>query len=132
MLMMLASLTSYCQYPTTKKIGKDTVVIMTLSQADNINKQFTKYKDSIELINKKNFLLVERVDTARLENKRILDSLSRVYDSMILAQKRMYVAQKDKDDAYVYAKKIKKDFQANTLLAFIGLGIFTIIVTLTK
>lgn len=132
MLMMLASLTSYCQYPTTKKIGKDTVVIMTLSQADNINKQFTKYKDSIELINKKNFLLVERVDTARFENKRILDSLSRVYDSMMVAQTKMKKYQKDKDFAFSYAKKVKKDFQNNTLLAFVGLTVFTAVVILFR
>jgi hypothetical protein len=132
MLVMLASLSSYCQYPTTKKIGKDTVVIMTISQAENINSQFTKFKDSILSINRKNTVLSEKVDTVSFQKQYVLDSLTKVYDSMLNSQKKMQIAIKDRDDAYIYAKKIKKDFQANTLLAFIGLGVFTIIVTLMK
>ena len=132
MLMMLASLTSYCQYPTTKKIGKDTVVIMTISQAENINNQFTKFRDSILSIEKKNILLSEKVDTVSFQKQYVLDSLTKVYDNMLKAQSKMQIAIIDKKEAYVYAKKIKKDFQTNTLLAFIGLSVFTIIVTLMK
>lgn len=132
MLMMLASLTSYCQYPTTKKIGKDTVVIMTISQAENINNQFTKFRDSILSIEKKNILLSEKVDTVSFQKQYVLDSLTKVYDNMLKAQTKMQIAIIDKKEAYVYAKKIKKDFQTNTLLAFIGLSVFTIIVTLMK
>jgi len=130
--MMLASLTSYCQYPTTKKIGKDTVVIMTISQAENINNQFTKFRDSILSIEKKNILLSEKVDTVSFQKQYVLDSLTKVYDNMLKAQTKMQIAIIDKKEAYVYAKKIKKDFQTNTLLAFIGLSVFTIIVTLMK
>lgn len=129
---MLASLTSYCQYPTTKKIGKDTVVIMTISQAENINNQFTKFRDSILSIEKKNILLSEKVDTVSFQKQYVLDSLTKVYDNMLKAQTKMQIAIIDKKEAYVYAKKIKKDFQTNTLLAFIGLSVFTIIVTLMK
>ena len=44
---MLVSHLSYAQYPTTKIIKNDTVVIMTLKQADEINIQFDSYTDSL-------------------------------------------------------------------------------------
>ena len=48
--MMLGSLITYCQYPTTKTIGKDSVVIITTEQAEIINRVHTKMIDSIKLI----------------------------------------------------------------------------------
>jgi hypothetical protein len=47
---MLVSLISYCQYPTAKTIGKDSVVIITTKQAEKINKVHTKMLDSIIII----------------------------------------------------------------------------------
>lgn len=47
---MLVSLISYCQYPMTKTIGKDSVVIITTQQAETINKVHTKMLDSIKLV----------------------------------------------------------------------------------
>jgi hypothetical protein len=48
---------SFAQYPITKKIGNDTVVIMTIRQAENINKlfddnekEFNKISDSLKLL----------------------------------------------------------------------------------
>lgn len=49
-LLTLASLTTYCQYPTTKTIGKDSVVIITTKQAEVINKVHIKMLDSIIII----------------------------------------------------------------------------------
>lgn len=47
----------FAQYPVTKKIGNDTVVIMTIRQAENINelfdtneKEFKKISDSLKLL----------------------------------------------------------------------------------
>jgi hypothetical protein len=39
----------YCQYPITKKIGEDTVVIMTLKQGEQINKTFNKFNQDLSL-----------------------------------------------------------------------------------
>ena len=39
----------YCQYPITKKIGEDTVVIMTLKQGEQINKTFNKFGQDLNL-----------------------------------------------------------------------------------
>jgi len=49
--MMLVGHSIFCQYPTVKTIGKDTVVIMTLKQGEDINKKFTKLNDSIIILN---------------------------------------------------------------------------------
>jgi hypothetical protein len=46
MLILLPVLT-YSQYPITKKIKGDSVVIMTIGQADTINLLYKSYNDSI-------------------------------------------------------------------------------------
>ena len=46
MLILLPALT-YSQYPITKKIKGDSVVIMTIGQADTINLLYKSYNDSI-------------------------------------------------------------------------------------
>jgi hypothetical protein len=43
---------SYSQYPQVKKIGNDSVVLITLKQGNDINKQFTVLNDSIKGLNK--------------------------------------------------------------------------------
>lgn len=54
MLSLLASLTSYSQqYPETKIIDNQEVVIMTVQQADDINELFTSYEDSLKTLNEK-------------------------------------------------------------------------------
>jgi hypothetical protein len=56
LLIAVANL-SFSQYPITKKIGNDTVVIMTIRQAENINqlfdtneKELNKISDSLKLL----------------------------------------------------------------------------------
>jgi len=49
---MLISLFSYSQYPVIKKIGNDSVVLMTLKQGNEVNRQFTILNDSIKELNK--------------------------------------------------------------------------------
>jgi hypothetical protein len=45
--MILLSVSSYSQYPITKKIKGDSVVIMTIGQADTINNLYKSYNDTI-------------------------------------------------------------------------------------
>jgi len=47
MLLMLVSLSTLSQYPTTKKIKGEQVVIMTVKQAEGINNKFEQLEDSI-------------------------------------------------------------------------------------
>jgi len=46
------SLSSLAQYPAVKKIGKDSVVIITLEQGNQINKKFVTLEDSIKTLHK--------------------------------------------------------------------------------
>lgn len=46
MLILVPTLT-FSQYPKTKKIGQDSVVIITIGQADTINNLYRSYHDSI-------------------------------------------------------------------------------------
>lgn len=46
--MILISASSYSQYPVTKIIGKDSVVIITLKQGEAMNRKFVSLNDSIK------------------------------------------------------------------------------------
>ena len=50
--MILVSNSTYSQYPQVKKIGSDSVVLITLKQGNDINRQFTILNDSIKGLNK--------------------------------------------------------------------------------
>lgn len=69
--MILLPNLSYCQYPIIKKIGNDSIVLMTLKQGESINKKFED--DKIKL------LLLQ--DSVKLEKIRV-DSLKNKYDSL--------------------------------------------------
>jgi hypothetical protein len=51
---------SYSQYPVVKKIGSDSIVLMTLKQGNDINNQFSVMSDSIKGL--KNSLAVSKFD----------------------------------------------------------------------
>lgn len=42
---------SYSQYPVVKKIGNDSIVLITLKQGNEINNQFSRMNDSIKKLN---------------------------------------------------------------------------------
>lgn len=67
-MMMGVSLLTYAQYPMTKVIKGDTVVVMTLNQATNINNHF----DTCEQ-NQKAFINLKAVhkDSISLKNNKI-------------------------------------------------------------
>ena len=47
-LLTLVSNLSYCQYPIIKKLGNDSVVIMTVKQAVTINNTFQSNQNTID------------------------------------------------------------------------------------
>ena len=58
---MLVSLISYSQsYPIAKTIGKDSVVIITTKQAEDINASHNKLTDSIKALETKSLLLISK------------------------------------------------------------------------
>ena len=48
LLAILVVSSSYCQYPIIKKIGKDSLILMTLKQGDDINKSFNQYQKKLD------------------------------------------------------------------------------------
>ena len=75
LLAILVVSLSYSQYPIIKKIGKDSLILMTLKQGVDINKSFTQYqrkidslKDSIEI--KKVLFDSLNVEFNKLDKKR--------------------------------------------------------------
>jgi len=75
MLLMVASLTAFAQYPTTKKIKGTQVVIMTVPQAEQIDNQFNLLNDSIVELNKKIGWKVHEVKVADHQRQKTIDSL---------------------------------------------------------
>ena len=63
---------SYAQYPLTKKIGNDTVVIMTIKQGEQINKSFDEYEEKVSKLK----------DTITILRNNLIDS-KKQYDSSI-------------------------------------------------
>jgi len=70
LLLMLLSLASSAQYPITKMIGKDTVVIMTVKQGRQMNETFSNnektikgMKDSLRYYIESDRINAETVDT---------------------------------------------------------------------
>ena len=47
---MMVSLSSYCQYPAVKVIGKDSVVVMTIKQGQDINQKFMDLNSEIKIL----------------------------------------------------------------------------------
>ena len=62
--MILVVSLSYCQYPIIKKIGNDSLILITLKQGDDINQYFIKYQKKIDSLK----------DTIKINNS-IKDSL---------------------------------------------------------
>jgi len=47
---MMVSLSSYCQYPAVKVIGRDSVVVMTIKQGQDINQKFIDLNSEIKIL----------------------------------------------------------------------------------
>ena len=73
-LLTLVSNLTYCQYPIVKKIGNDSVVIMTLKQATTINDNFQSNKTIIDSLRTSGY----KKDSILNKEKIIYDSLHKV------------------------------------------------------
>lgn len=73
--MMSVSLSSLSQYPTVKTIGKDTVVLMTLKQADDINQTFSNLKDSLKLSDKKNKIILDSISILNNDKNKLINNI---------------------------------------------------------
>lgn len=99
----------FCQYPITKKIGEDTVVIMTLKQGEQINKTFNKYGQDLSLV--KDSLKIKQIQYDSLFN-----TISLVKDSFY-SWKWKYTENKRIYEAYnINQGKIERLHAASKLI----------------
>ena len=74
--MILEVHSAYCQYPRSKRIGADSVIIITIDQANNINNLYKTYNDSIVKLN--DSIINSNTNYAKL-NKKIFEKTDSIY-----------------------------------------------------
>jgi peptidoglycan hydrolase CwlO-like protein len=120
LLAILVASLSYSQYPIIKKIGKDSLILMTLKQGDDINKSFTQYQKKLDSlkdsVNYKRFT----IDSLNTEFDK-LDKKIEEYKLRYEERLNMQINTKYQyhDDGWDFAQKM-------VLIAVIVLQFFTI------
>ena len=76
MLLILEVHSAYCQYPRSKRIGNDSVILITIDQANNINNLYKNYNDSIVKLN--DSINNSNLNYAKL-NKKIFEKTDSIY-----------------------------------------------------
>jgi len=84
---LILAMPTYSQYPKTKLIGQDTVVLLLKSQADDINFKFTQYNETINTQKAKidSLFLLSKVG-----NKAVIDSLKERLEIAITANNQLF------------------------------------------
>ena len=125
--MTLVSLISYSQYPTTKIIGKDSVVIITTKQAEKINNTYVKMIDSISTI-KSDIISIKSYQTQIIIDK--LEALDKIsYLEQSLDAHKILLSSKDKELEILKMKK--RSPMLVTMLLLVGWTLYTGIQTQT-
>jgi chromosome segregation ATPase len=123
---MLVSLSSYCQsYPTVKTIGKDTVVIMTVKQGEEINKQFTSLNDSLSALNKDLLELRVAVGRMNVRNTQLSRNLAKSNDEVITVNKELDIYKASYKNAEHDLRILKRDHKNIVTGLLILLGVWT-------
>jgi uncharacterized protein (DUF342 family) len=118
--MMLVSLSSYCQYPTVKTIGKDTVVIMTLKQGEDINNQFTLLKDSLSTVNELTLTLRKQMASMGARNIQLSTNLTKSMDEVGVVTKQVDIYKGKYEEAENTIRFLKRDSK-NTIVGLLSL-----------
>jgi len=119
---MLVSLISYSQsYPIAKTIGKDSVVIITTKQAEDINASHNKLTDSIKALETKSLLL----DLSRAQGYGLVEAYAREYkrSNIKIENLNLQLEDKDKEIKFLHRKINRTIFQSMLLVA--GWTIYT-------
>ena len=75
-MMIWVSKSSYPQYPQKRVFRGDSVVILSITQADTINKLYKSYNDSIELLNNTIIIKNKKYDSIYKAIHRKQDSIN--------------------------------------------------------
>lgn len=127
--MIMVSHLSWSQYPLIKKLGKDEVVIMTVKQGEDINKQFSVMQDSINLLKKNIFSVQSNYDILHKKNIFLLDSLKNTNAELKESKVNLNWTRSELTDyrkEYTYMLKEYKLLSTSvTLATFLFVSLFT-------
>ena len=122
--MMLGSLSAFCQYPMIKTLGKDTVVIMTVKQGEDINKQFKGLGDSIQALKSQIDILDKQLITERDQLKANIVSLK---EDVNIGQKKTDYFKAENERLKDLVWKDQKAVKRNSIAMVTALAAWTII-----
>lgn len=118
----MASLISYSQsYPIAKTIGKDSVVIINMKQAEQINKSHIKLTNEIDNLENKSLIL----DMQKAQGFVMIEALNREYNrsNIKIENLNLQLEDKDKEIRFLKRKINRTIFQSMLLVA--GWTIYT-------
>jgi len=103
--MILVASSIYCQYPIIKKIGNDSLILMTIKQGQDINKEFANNKKKLDslrdTIRIKKFLY----DSLNIELNKI-DKTKEEYKTKYEERLQMPIKYPYHDDGWDFAQKL--------------------------
>ena len=125
--MMLGSLSAFCQYPMIKTLGKDTVVIMTVKQGEDINRQFKALGDSIRALKGQINILDKQLVTERNQLKANIVSLK---EEVNVGEKKAIFLTTENERLKGLVWKDAKAVRRNSIAMVAALSAWTIITSL--
>lgn len=118
----MVSLIGYSQsYPIAKTIGKDSVVIITTKQAEDINTSHSKLNDSIKNLETKSLLL----DLDRAQGYVLVEAYDREYRRANIRIENLNLQIENKDSEIVLLKKRINRTVFQSMLLVIGWTLYT-------
>lgn len=125
--MFLLLSINFCHSQIVQKIGGDSVVIISLQQADNINVKFSEGKKTVESL--KDSISILKISQASLH--KVIESLNKDKDSLKIDAEKYKALHKESKDLFIkreqyYYKQTKLHTITYLVLAF-SVAIFTLL-----
>lgn len=117
MLLIMVSLIAVCQYPITKKIGDQEVVIMTTKQAEAINDKFLRMQDSIKKASSK-------VVVVQTDNKYLLDSIKNLRFELKETSNKVRQYQQEVGEYRNSFYQVNREYKKSTVGIFLATALF--------
>lgn len=108
-----------------KTIGNDRVVIMTIKQGEDINKQFSTLKDSLSASNEEILKLRTMMSVMDIRNTQLSSSLAKSQDQMISINKQLDMYKSNYEFCERDLRLFKKDHKNIVVGLLILLGAWT-------
>lgn len=123
MLLIMVSLIAVCQYPITKKIGDQEVVIMTTKQAEAINEKFLRLQDSIKKASTK-------VVITQTDNRFLLDSIKYLKIELKEANNKYRQYQREVGEYRESFYQVNREYKKSTTGIFLATTLFLAMATI--